>query len=192
MSIQSTKSLSPAALSAVSIAKNTAAIGAFALALGLASQIKVPLPYSPVPVTMQTYIVTLAGLMLGARKGLAAVGLTLALGAIGAPFFAAASLTGATWGYLLGFIPMVLLTGVLGSYAQKITKPAARFGALWTAAFVATLPCLALGALWLKSFANLSLDQALALGVTPFIVGNIYKTTLAIVTVSLFPAKKNC
>jgi biotin transport system substrate-specific component len=167
---------------APTILRHVGLISAFVLALGLSSQWKFTLPYSPVPMTLQTFVVALAGLTLGWKRGLAVVAATLALGTLGAPFFAIPTLMGATTGYLVGFIPMVLFAGwtaeKLAPHLQAWSRPKA-FVALWTAAFLASVPCLGLGALWLKIYLGMDWTQAITVGVIPFMAGDLYKTTAA-------------
>ena len=80
-----------------------------ALAITLATQVRVDLPFTPVPITGQTFVVVLWGLIFGWRQGALAASTYLAAGALGAPVFAGfTSLTafwGPTSGYLLGFVP---------------------------------------------------------------------------------------
>lgn len=91
----------------------------FAAALALASQVSVPVPGSPVPLTLQPLLVVLGGLMLGPRMGALGVALFLAAGAAGLPVFAPggapglARLFGPTGGYLLAFPVAAFLAGYL-------------------------------------------------------------------------------
>jgi biotin transport system substrate-specific component len=145
--------------------------------IALSAQIAIPLPFTPVPVTGQTLTVLLLGMLMGARRGGAAVVAYLIQGAVGAPFFAGGGagwpvLLGPTGGYLLGFIPAVLFTGYL-----------ARRG--WDRHFVLShLALLAgnsviylVGLPWLSLF--IGRQQALSLGLVPFIPGDLIKIALA-------------
>lgn len=88
----------------------------FTLLLALLSQIRIPLPFTPVPLTLQTLGVLFTGYYLGPRLGLLSVLTYLVLGALGLPFFSGAKggllvLSGPTGGYLLGFLSAVYLVG---------------------------------------------------------------------------------
>lgn len=90
--------------------------GVFAALLAVLSQISIPLP-TGIPVTLQTFAVALCGFALGPGLGAAAVGVYLALGAVGIPVFAGfsggvGSFVGMTGGYLWAFLPMAFLCGL--------------------------------------------------------------------------------
>ena len=90
--------------------------GVFAALLAVLSQISIPLP-TGIPVTLQTFAVALCGFALGPGLGAAAVGVDLALGAVGIPVFAGfsggiGSFVGMTGGYLWAFLPMAFLCGL--------------------------------------------------------------------------------
>lgn len=92
------------------------AAGVFAALLAVLSQISIPLP-TGIPVTLQTFAVALCGFALGPGLGAAAVGVYLALGAVGVPVFAGfsggiGSFVGMTGGYLWAFLPMAFLCGL--------------------------------------------------------------------------------
>ena len=76
---------------------------AFSLFTGLMAQIQIPLPFTPVPITGQTFAVLLCGALLGARLGTASMLLYITEGAVGLPVFAAAK-GATTYGYLAGFV----------------------------------------------------------------------------------------
>lgn len=90
--------------------------GVFAALLAVLSQVSIPLP-TGIPVTLQTFAVALCGFALGPGLGAAAVGVYLALGAVGVPVFAGfsggiGSFVGMTGGYLWAFLPMAFLCGL--------------------------------------------------------------------------------
>jgi len=83
-----------------------------AAASAIAAHIRIPLPFSPVPITLQTGVVLVAGATLGIAGGGSSQMLYLAVGLLGAPVFAASGgLGGPTIGYLLGFVPAAMLVG---------------------------------------------------------------------------------
>jgi biotin transport system substrate-specific component len=156
-----------------------AAIGAFAALAALSARLTIPLPFTPVPVTLQVLVVLLAGLVLGPRDG--ALSQLAYLGAITAGLPLDARMLGpAVWatptaGYLVGFIA--------GAYACGWVAERARGrlgGAEYLAGGAGILVLYATGTLWLTAFffhGNLALG--LAAGVAPFIVIDVLKAILA-------------
>jgi biotin transport system substrate-specific component len=94
--------------------RDVALVGAYALAIALSAQVVVPLPFTPVPVTGQTFAVLLGALVLGAGRGVAGSALYVVLGAAGLPWFAAAGPW--TLGYVVGF---VVAAGIVGWLAER-------------------------------------------------------------------------
>jgi len=151
---------------------------AFSLFVALAAQVAVPLPWTPVPLTAQTFAVLLTGALLGSRLGALALVAYLAEGASGLPFFQGgtgglAPLFGLTAGYLFAFPAAAFVTGYLAERGwDRRYLPAAAAMAL------GSLVILAGGWAWLA----LSLRngvEALRLGVAPFLVGDLVKIALA-------------
>ena len=124
---------------------------AFAGSVLLAVSAKVQIPFWPVPMTMQTFVVLVIGMAYGARLGAATVGLYLAQGAIGLPVFATGSglgyMVGPTGGYLAGFLMASYAIGYLASlgWDRSMAKTLA-------AMLVCTLLIFTPGILWLSSF----------------------------------------
>lgn len=153
------------------------------LVTALAAQVAIPVPWSPVPITGQTFAVTLSGAVLGARRGFLAQALYLAEGAIGLPVFAAggagaAVFAGPTAGYLAAFPLAAALTGALAQRGWD-----RRFVTMLPAMLIGSLPVFALGLAQLARF--VPADRLLAAGLLPFIPGDLVKATLAALT---FPA----
>ena len=150
-----------------------------ALLVALCAQIEIPLPFTPVPLSAQTFGVALVGASLGSRRGALSMGLYVLLGALGAPFYAGGgsgmhTLLGPTVGYLVGFVGMAALIGRLAE-RRADRKP-------WTAflAFQAgSLLLFACGVSGLMLTLDLPLRDALAQGWLPFIPGDLLKTALA-------------
>lgn len=143
---------------------------------GLAAQLSVPVPGSPVPVTGQTFAALLVGTALGARRGVASLGLYAAAGAAGLPWFAggASGWSMPSFGYILG---MLLASGVVGFLARRGgDRTAVRTAAVMLAgsAFV-----YAVGVPYLAWSAHLSGGQAVALGLRPYLLGDALKAALA-------------
>ena len=152
-------------------------IGAGSLVVAFAAQVAVPLPFTPVPWTLQPLAVLLVGALLGARRGAAALVAYLAEGAAGLPVFAGgafgvAPLVGPTAGYLVGFVPAAFVTGFLAERGWD-----RRFFSTWAAMALGSLTLFAFGVAWLSRF--LGWEGAVAAGLVPFIVGDLLKQLLA-------------
>ena len=140
--------------------------------------IRVPLPFTPVPITMQTFGVLVIGGALGLRLGVGAVALYLAYGLVGLPVFAGgaagpAALAGATGGYLVGF----LLAGAFCGFAtdRGWTRGVVRtVGVMTHATAIIFVP----GVAWLAVVTG-GLETALATGLWPFLPGAAIKIALA-------------
>ena len=150
---------------------------AFSLVTALSAQIAVPLPFSPVPLTGQTFGVLLSGALLGPRLGACALLLYLAEGSLGLPFFAGgafgpARLLGPTGGYLLAYPLAAAFVGWLATRGWD-RRPLLMLAAM----LLGSLIIFALGAAWLARYVGAS--HALALGVWPFVPGDVLKALLA-------------
>ncbi len=135
----------------------------------------ISIPFFPVPLTLQTFFVLLAGMTMG-RRAVVPVALYLFLGALGLPIFHNGSagvgiLLGPTGGYALGFLPAALIAGL--AYERK--SESARLAGLGLA-LASTYLC---GVLWLSWSATIPLPEALLLGVLPFIPGDLVKLVAA-------------
>ncbi len=154
-----------------------------AVMTGLLAQLRLPLPFTPVPVTGQTLAVLLAGVILGRRWGAVSMGIYGVLGFAGLPWFnGATSGLGATAGYVVGF---VLAAGFIGYLADSYLK-ARNFYSLLTIMLFASLVLVYIpGLLWLGGWVSLALHQpsgissVLGMGALPFIAGDILKAVLA-------------
>ena len=140
---------------------------------------KVQVPFYPVPMTLQTLVVLLLGLALGWRLAFATVLLYLAQGAIGLPVFAGtpekgiglAYMLGPTGGYLIGFALAAAVTGWIAGHRRDLL-------ALVGAVLAGTATIWICGLLWLTSLVGL--QQAIALGLVPFLLGDLVKAALAV------------
>ena len=149
--------------------------------IAIGAQISIQLPFSPVPITAQTLVVLLAGLILGKNRGAAAVGSYLVQGALGLPIFAGGksgwlTLTGPTGGYLFGFLAAVYVVGLISEMQFKRSVPQAA-----TAMVIGNLIIYAFGLIWLARFVGE--NNALQLGLYPFLVGDLLKISLGVVLV---------
>ena len=155
----------------------------FALLTAALAQVRIPLGFTPVPVTGQTLAVLLAGATLGAWRGAGSQLLYWLLGMVGLPFYSNGTggwsvATGPTMGYLVGFVIAAAVVGRLAEYRQDrrtLTSVAAM-----TLGSVIIYVC---GATWLAIDLDIPLatgeQNAIALGVTPFLVGDVIKMCLA-------------
>lgn len=147
------------------------------LLIAAAAQLQILLPFSPVPVTGQTFAVLLLGALYGSRRGLATAVVYITLGAVGLPVFAGgaaglARFVGPTAGYLLGFIAAAYAVGWLSERGWD-RRP-------WTAAasmIIGNVIIYAIGIIWLSRFVGWG--AVLATGVVPFLPGDALKIALA-------------
>ena len=161
------------------------AVSSFALLTALAAQVTIPLGFTPVPITGQTFSVLLAGGVLGARLGASSQLLYIFLGAMGLPFYAEAqggwaAATGSTAGYLVGFVVAAFMVGLMAERGQDRNLVTS------LPAFLAgSIIVYSLGALWLAYRLNIPLSakagepSAIAYGVAPFLVGDLLKVVAA-------------
>jgi biotin transport system substrate-specific component len=153
-----------------------AGIALFAAFTALAARVTIPLPFTPVPITLQVMAVLLAGLVLGSKAGAASQLVYLATIAAGLPIDAkalgSAALIGPTAGYLIGFVPAAFVAGWL---AEKL--PATR-ASRFLAAVAGVGVIYMTGVAWLTPAVG-SLRTAWKLGVAPFILVDLGKALIA-------------
>jgi biotin transport system substrate-specific component len=160
-------------------ARDLALVVAGALLTAACAQISIPIPGDPVPLTGQTFAVMLCGAGLGANRGAASMLLYLGLGLIGLPVYSDGDsgfsvIWGATGGYLVGFVIAAYVMGRLAERQHDRTplKALPLFA-------IGSVIIYAIGVPWLAVSADLSLIQAMDLGIVPFIPGAIIKALLA-------------
>jgi biotin transport system substrate-specific component len=151
-------------------------IGA-SLFVALCARVTVPLPFTPVPLTLQNFGVLLVGLLLGSRRGFAALALYLAEGAMGLPVFNAgyggmAHLLGVTGGYLIAYPFVAALAGFIFERGRQSFARAA------VACLLAEILLFASGLGWLAIYTG-SISQAFRYGVYWFLFAEIIKILLA-------------
>lgn len=152
---------------------------AFSVLLCFSALIKIPLPFTPVPVTLQTLVVFLAGLVLGPSLAVCAISLYIGLGVFGVPLFANMGggilyLFGPTGGYLFGFLIAAWLIGNL--------IPLNRTKNIFVCYAIILLGMLAIyfsGGLWLKVGYGWNFKQIFFLGVAPFFIPDTLKAFIA-------------
>ena len=150
-------------------------VGAAALT-GLAAQVLIPLPFTPVPITLQTFTVLLSGASLGPVRGTASMMLYLVIGMAGFGWFAEGRSGTAfpSFGYIVGFVVAAALVGALA-------RRGADRGVLGTIGLMVAgnLVIYAIGLPWLMVALGVDLSKGLELGVTPFLIGDALKIALA-------------
>lgn len=159
-------------------ARDIALVIAGALFMALMSQIEVPVPGSPVPITGQTLAVVTCGAALGANRGALAMLLWAAAGLF-LPFYSGGGsgfehVTGATGGYIIGFIFATYAVGYLAERGAD-RKVAVAFASF----VVGQLIVFGFGVPWLKVSADMAWSEAIHDGFTIFIVGGLIKAAVA-------------
>lgn len=145
----------------------------------LAAQWRVYLPFTPVPITGQTFAVLFTGAALGWKLGASGQLLYVAVGALGAPVFSDSSggvevITGATGGYLIGFVFAAGLVGWMAEHRQDRTFPT-----MFTAFILGSVVIYVFGVTGLMISADMSLSAAVEAGVAPFLLGDLIKASAA-------------
>jgi biotin transport system substrate-specific component len=152
----------------------------FACLVGLLAQVRIPLGFTPVPLTGQVFGVLLAGVALGTYWGGASMLMYVGIGALGMPWFTGMGggvdyVAGATGGYLVGFIAAALLIGWLTERNLEARKAKHLLPVMLLSVGV----IYTFGAVWLAIALSLTVAEAIALGVLPFIGLDIVKAILA-------------
>jgi biotin transport system substrate-specific component len=179
--MSSVSSVSPRTLADVvpgGLVRSIALVIGGAIFVGLTAQVAIPLPFTPVPLTLQTFSVLLVGAALGSVRGAASMALYLLAGVAGVPWFAeqGSGWAFASFGYIVGFVAAAWLVGRLAERgADRRVLPTIAmmvFGNLIIYVF---------GVAGLMVIADMSLEKALTLGVLPFLIGDAIKILLAAV-----------
>ncbi|MFE9605338.1 biotin transporter BioY [Streptomyces hokutonensis] len=142
---------------------------------GLAAQLSVPVPGSPVPVTGQTFAALLVGTSLGAGRGFLSLALYALLGLAGVPWFAGGTHgSGASFGYIIG---MLLASAAVGALARRgADRSVLRMAGTM---ILGEVIIYAVGVPYLAVSVGLSTSAAIAAGLTPFLLGDALKAALA-------------
>jgi biotin transport system substrate-specific component len=157
-------------------ARDAALVAGGAALTGLAAQIAVPIPGTPVPVTGQTFAVLLLGAALGARRSFASLALYALVGMAGVPWFAGGGSGAgfASFGYVLAYLAAAPLVGALARRGADRT-PLRTAGAM----VLGNLAIYAIGVPYLAIALHVGAGKALALGMVPFLIGDAVKAVLA-------------
>lgn len=173
------ETLMGAAFAPLDRVRSLALVIGFSLLTALAAQVVIPLPWTPVPITGQTFAVLLTGALLGSRLGALAMIAYLIEGASGLPFFQSGNggahylLISPTAGYLLSYPLAAFITGFLAERGWDKRFPTAAL-----AMAIGSVLILLCGWSWLAMWSG-SAAHALSIGVLPFLPGDIIKIALA-------------
>jgi biotin transport system substrate-specific component len=150
-------------------------IGAAAIT-GLAAQVSIPLPFTPVPISLQTFTVLLSGAALGPIRGGMGMGLYLVAGVAGVPWFSEqrSGFDFPSFGYIVGFVLAAVLVGWLARRGLDRSVPGT-IGIM----VLGSLVIYALGVSWLATSLAVDVPTALELGAWPFLIGDALKIALA-------------
>jgi biotin transport system substrate-specific component len=156
--------------------RDLALVAAGAGFIGLLSQWSIPLPGTPVPLTLGTFAVLLTGASLGGLRALLSVGTYLVAGGLGVNWFAGHKdgWGGATFGYVIGFVIAATLVGWLAQRGgdRTVVKTAVTM-------VLGNLVIYAVGVSWLMNATGMDLRAGLAAGMTPFLIGDAIKIAAA-------------
>lgn len=164
---------------APAVAVRLATIVAASLFVAVCARLSVPLPFTPIPLTLGNFAVLAVGLALGSRAGCAALVLYLLEGFAGMPVFnpsgpgGLAQLLGPTGGYLISYPAAAFLAGFA---AERLPR---KFTSAVLAAVAGNALIFAAGVSWLMILTQASLRQAAAFGVYPFVFAEVAKITAA-------------
>ena len=156
--------------------RDVALVAGAAAFTGLAAQVSIPLPFTPVPLSLQTFAVLLSAAALGPMRAGAAMVLYLALGMGGVPWFAEqrSGIAFPSFGYIVGFAIAAIVVGALARRGADRTVPGSA-----AAMVLGNLIIYAVGVPYLAVSVGVDLPTAVALGLTPFLVGDVLKILLA-------------
>jgi len=154
------------------------AVATFIILTTLSAFVRIPLPFTPVPLTLQTFFVLLSGALLGKKLGVFTQASYMFLGLTGYTVFTGSGsgslyLFGPTGGYIVGFILASYLVGSLLSRENQ-----SKFS-IFLKFILADLTILFCGTFWLKISLSCSFSTAFLLGFLPFLIGDILKAALA-------------
>lgn len=140
--------------------------------------LSIPLPFSPVPISLTNFAIFLAIFILGMKNGTISFIIYLLLGAVGVPVFSSFRgglqvLAGPTGGYLIGFIFLALIMGfALDHFDRKLVPTIIGM-------IIGMVVCYAFGTVWLAKLLSLSFKEGLMMGVIPYLAGDAAKIIIA-------------
>ena len=167
--------------SALTYVRDAGLVLAGTLALVLIGQITIPLPFTPVPISMGTFAALGVGAVLGSRRGALSALLLGALAAVGAPVLGGwTGGVGVTFGYVVGYILIATIAGRAASVwsnhsGSTVSRVATGIGLMLLASASVYVP----GVVWLKIATGANWGATLSMGLVPFIIGDVLKSLVA-------------
>jgi len=155
----------------------------FAVLLAIFSVLSIPLPFSPVPITLQVFAVFLIVNLLGSYYGTLACLAYLLMGAVGLPVFAGGTAgPGVIFGPLGGFLVAFPLSALVGGMISGTVAASGRSDAVRVsfASAISIFLIYTIGVVWLAGFARMTLYEAVLLGAIPFVPFDAAKAIIAI------------
>lgn len=155
-----------------SLARDAVLVVAATALIAVSAQLVIPLPFTPVPITLATLTVMASGAALGPLRGTLSAGLYLLIGALGAPVFShgQSGVLLPTFGYIVGYVIAALVVGQLARrQADRRVGPAVGLAVL------GTLALYVFGVPWLAVSLHIPIGDAIVLGVLPFLIGDALK-----------------
>lgn len=176
----------------LALAQKLALALGFACLTGLAAQIRIHLPFTPIPITGQVFVVLLSGVILGRWYGGLSQAFYVGLGTAGIPWFAGSCsgisvMTGVTGGYLIGF---VLAAIVIGWFVDNFIK-FRTFTRMLLLMLLGVTIIYALGALQVSLILGTNFKETIHLAILPFILVDLLKATLAALIGSALAPKRS-
>jgi biotin transport system substrate-specific component len=155
-----------------SLARDAVLVVAATALIAVSAQLVIPLPFTPVPITLATLTVMASGAALGPLRGTLSAGLYLLIGALGAPVFShgQSGVLLPTFGYIVGYVIAAL---VVGQLARR--QADRRVGTAVGLAVLGTLALYGCGVPWLAFSLHIPIGDAIVLGVLPFLIGDALK-----------------
>lgn len=175
--------------------KNLVMCGFFSALICVCAFVTIPLPFTPVPITLQTFAVSFAGIYLGKKYGVISVVTYISLGVAGLPVFSgmrsgAGMLIGPTGGFILGFAVSVFLIGLAYEQINKRFSNVNQTAAITFSIVFGNVAMYICGISWYMNSVNAPFAAALAATVMPFILGDIFKLFLAVTLSRIFIKRK--
>ncbi|CDI50279.1 biotin transporter BioY [Clostridium tetani] len=157
--------------------KDLSIVATFTALTAVMSQISIPLPFSPIPITLQIFAIYLAAIILGSRLATLSQIIYLLLGAVGAPVFSHFSgglqaLVGPTGGFLISFPIIAFIVG-------KISEKDRGFCSLTFGLIISLILCYAMGVLQLSIVTKMPIKKAIMVGAVPFVPLDLVKIFIA-------------
>lgn len=179
-----------AGLESVRGPRGAALVGMMAALLAVLSWVSLPLPFTPVPLTLQTLGVLLTGALLGPRYGVLATAVYLLLGFVGVPVFHGGTggpgiLFGPTGGFLWGFLPAAFIVGwfarssARGRSAQEAPRGARVMIVTATGLALGSVAIYLVGLPWLSAVTGLGVRETIVVGLLPYLPGDLLKAIAA-------------